>query len=614
MRSLAALVVFAFVVALAPAQQSDPRPAPAAAPVAAPPEQERRGPPAPPEKDKPDEAAVAFLREQGLDHSEVMEHLSWMCDVYGPRLTGSPNLKRAQEWAVNRFGELGLSNAHLEEWGPFGRGWELRHFHMDVVGENPWPVLAWPKAWCSSTNGVVEGDAVLVADLAPDAVEKLDLKGKIVLLEAPRDVTEPLEARAKAYDAQGLLDLADGRRPPRRETPPATPPATPPSAAPATPPAPGAAPATPPADGQDFRETFRRRSESMRIILAKEPLALLDRGSKGDYGALFVQSASIPTPPPKEGEDPRASRGRGPRAWSPEVTSVTPQCTLAVEHYNRIVRLLKKGLPVRLSFRIDATFTDGSSPERTMERNVVAELPGADPTLGSEVVMLGGHYDSWHSATGATDNGAGCAVVMESMRLLAKLAREQGKPPRRTIRAALWSGEEQGLLGSRAYVEQRFGTRDAPKDELAKITGYFNLDNGTGKIRGIYLQNNEACMPIFRSWLKPFHDLGASTISIGNTGGTDHQSFDGVGIPGFQFIQDPMAYDTQTHHSNMDNWDHAVAADLKQAATIMATFVWCAAQRDEMLPRKPAPPRPPDAPTTPPTNPTTPPATGAAGG
>jgi Zn-dependent M28 family amino/carboxypeptidase len=224
-----------------------------------------------------------------------------------------------------------------------------------------------------------------------------------------------------------------------------------------------------------------------------------------------------------------------------------------------------------------------------MQRNVVAEIPGTDPALKDQVVMLGGHFDSWHTGTGATDNGCGSAVVMEAARLLALMVEETGVHPRRTIRPALWSGEEQGLLGSRAYVEQHFGPRGKPTEEHAKLAGYFNLDNGTGRIRGIYLQGNEACEPIFRAWLRPFHDLDAHTITANNTGGTDHQSFDGVGLPGFQFIQDPVSYDTRTHHSNMDVWDHVVADDLKQASTIMAAFVWQCAQRDEMLPRKPLP-------------------------
>jgi len=254
--------------------------------------------------------------------------------------------------------------------------------------------------------------------------------------------------------------------------------------------------------------------------------------------------------------------------------------------------MLEKGVPVRMAVELRTSFFD----DDPMERNVIAELPGTDPELKKQVVMIGAHFDSWHAGTGATDNGCGSAVMIEAMRLLSELSRELGHGPRRTIRIALWSGEEQGLLGSRAYVEKHFGVsggRGKPpreiKPEHAALSCYFNLDNGTGRIRGVYLQGNEAVRPIFREWLRPFHDLDAATLTLDNTGGTDHLSFDALGLPGFQFIQDPVAYSTRTHHSNMDVYDHAVAEDLKQAATIVAAFAWNAAQRDEMLPRKPLP-------------------------
>ena len=321
----------------------------------------------------------------------------------------------------------------------------------------------------------------------------------------------------------------------------------------------------------------------MQIVYQKQPLAILDRGYKGDYGTIFVQSASVPAPP-------GTPRGQRPRPWRPGDQKVVPQFTLAVEHYNRISRLLKKKVSVRLGLELRTTFFD----DNPMQHNVIAEIPGTDPDIADQVVMMGAHFDSWHSGTGATDNGCGSAVMMEAMRLLGELTRELGKGPRRTIRVGLWSGEEQGLLGSRAYVRQHFaepGGRDQPaklKPEHQKLSGYFNLDNGTGKIRGVYLQGNQAIAPIFRAWLRPFHDLEASTLTLSNTGGTDHLAFDRVGLPGFQFIQDPVAYSPRTHHSNMDNWDHAVADDLKQAATIIASFAWHTAQRDGMLPRKPA--------------------------
>ena len=509
-----------------------------------------------------DQEAVDILRAHGLEQSQVMDHLSWICDVYGPRLTGSRNLRRAQEWALKTFITFGLHDAHLEEWGPFGNGWQLDEFSLHVVGDNPWPVQAWPKAWSSSTDGRVEGNAVLVADLSADELEAMDLRDKIVLVESPRDVDEPFDGHAKRYESDDLLRMANGTRSaPRRERS-----------------------TTSSTDTARFRD-FRRRGEMMKLIFDKQPLAILDRSYKGDYGTIFVTGASVASP----ADVPRSER---PRAWSPGGQRVIPQLTLAVEHYNRICRMLEKDVPVRLALSLAAT-VDEDDP---MERNVIAELRGVDKEIGDEVVMIGAHFDSWHSGTGATDNGVGSAVMIEAMRLLTQLVGERGIAPRRTIRIALWSGEEQGLLGSRAYVADHFavrGDRGAPPAEIKpahdKFSAYYNMDNGTGRIRGIYLQQNDAVEPIFRAWLAPFHDLDAATINRGNTGGTDHQAFDGVYLPGFQFIQDPVAYSTRTHHSSMDNWDHAIEDDLKQAATIIASFAWHTAQRDDKLPRKPMP-------------------------
>ncbi len=498
-----------------------------------------------------DQKAVAILREQGLQHSQVMEHLSWMCDVYGPRLTGSPNLTRAQDWAVKTFAGFGLADARKEAWGPFGRGWSLEHVAMHVVGENPWPVIAYAKAWSPSLPGRVEAEVVHVADLSADALEAMDLTGKVVLLDSTRTVSEPFAANAHRLDATELLGLADHV---------AVPASLPGQARPVT----------------DFRREVQRRDQILQIVAGKKPLAIVDRGSKGDYGTVFVGGAST------------ASEGERVRTASATTPAVIPQLTIAVEHYNRMCRLLAKKVPVRVALELRATF----SAEDRMEHNVLADLPGSDPVIGREVVMLGAHFDSWHTGTGATDNGCGSAVVMEAMRLLTVLAKELGHGPRRTIRCALWSGEEQGLLGSRAYVRDHFAAaeRGKPvrdvKSAHALLAGYFNLDNGTGRVRGVYLQGNEAAAPIFRAWLQPFHDLDAHTLTLSDTGGTDHLSFDAVGLPGFQFIQDPVSYSPRTHHSNMDNWDHAIGDDLKQAATIMATFAWHTAQRDEKLPRK----------------------------
>jgi len=503
-------------------------------------------------REQPASKAIEILRQQGLEHSQVMEILSWICDVHGPRLTGSPNIRRAQAWAAKTLESWGLDNVHLEPWGPFGRGWQLGHFDMEVIGDNTWPVLAWPKAWSGSLDGRVIADVVNVARLSADELAAMDLSDKIVMVEKPREVSEPFDAPADRLDATRLRSMAADPRPAgdrRRRS--------------------------------SFRRGFRRSRAVLQAVFAKHPIAILDRSSKGDYGTVFVQGASVANPPGTPREERRSPRDRG--------VEVIPQITVAVEHYNRICRLLDKNLPVRMAIELDATYTE----DDPMEHNVIGEISGADPVIGDEIVMIGAHFDSWHSGTGATDNGAGSAVMMEAMRLLTVLIDATGETPRRTIRIGLWSGEEQGLLGSRAHVSQHYRERGATETlpDYDKFAGYYNYDNGTGRIRGIYLQGNEAVAPIFREWLRPFHDLDATTLTLDNTGGTDHLSFDGVGLPGFQFIQDPVAYNTRTHHSNMDNWDHALTEDLRQAATIVAAFAWQTAQRDEKLPRKPATPQ-----------------------
>jgi hypothetical protein len=502
-----------------------------------------------------DQAAVAFFLEEGLQRSQVMDHLGWLCDVYGPRVTGSPNLRRAQQFAVRRFGEFGLQNARTEAYGPFGRGWQCDHVSVGVVGENPWSVLAYPKAWSPGIAGRVVADVVHVAAMTAEALQAADLKGKIVLIDAPRDIQEPFVAPSQRFTAEDLLRKADQQRVEAQ-------PAGERAAAAAT--------------QNDFRMGFQRRQQMMEIVQQKRPLAILDRGSKGDYGAVFVTGAA-------------AIAKDGGRASARDVgADVIPQFTVAVEHYNRICRLLQRGLPVQLALELQTTFF----ADDLNDYNVLADLPGSDAAVGQELAMIGAHLDSWQAGTGATDNGCGSAVVMEAARLIAAWCKQSGQAPRRTIRACLWSGEEQGLLGSRAYAAKHLGTPAEPGPEHALVSGYFNLDNGTGKVRGVYLQGNEAVAPIFRAWLRPFHTHGASTLTLDDTGGTDHLAFHGVGVPGFQFIQDPVSYDTKTHHSNMDVWDHAVAADLQQAAVVMATFVWHTAQRAEKLPRHtPPPPR-----------------------
>jgi hypothetical protein len=497
-----------------------------------------------------DEAAVEFFKQEGLERSAVMQHLSWLCDVYGPRLTGSTNLHRASQWAAETFAGFGYQNARLVPWGPFGRGWECDFASLHVVGGNPWPVIGYPKAWSPSLDGPVEAEVVHVGDLDQPALEALDLAGKVVLIESTRAIQEPFAGYSKRLDEKDLLRLAD------QQVPEAV----------------AARDRAAAALGEnDFRMGFQRRQKMLEIVQQKRPLAILDRAPKGEYGTVFVAGAAA------------LPKADGSRARPQDVDAVViPQFTIAVEHYNRMCRLLAKGQPVRMRLELRTRYLT----ENLDSNNVLADLPGSDPELREQVVMFGAHIDSWHTGTGASDNGCGSAVVLEAARLLAAYVQKSGVQPRRTIRPALWSGEEQGLLGSRAWVAQELGTKDQPKHAHGKLAGYFNLDNGTGRIRGVYLQGNEAVAPIFRAWLRPFHALGASTLTLDDTGGTDHLAFHGVGLPGFQFIQDPVSYSTRTHHSNMDNWDHAVAEDLQQAAVIMAAFVWQTAQRDEMLPAK----------------------------
>ncbi len=517
--------------------------------------------------EKVDLEMMKKIREEGMERSQVMDTLSWLTDVIGPRLTGSPQMKRANEWTKSRMAEWGLQNAHLESWGPFGRGWSLQKYSANVIEPVAFPLIGYPKAWTPGTNGPVVGD-VIYADIRTEAdFEKYrgKLKGAIVLTMAMREVKAQFKPQGERLTDEQLLNMANA----------------------------GESPAGRRAGGPPNEEQMRAMRQQMEIgnkraafIRDEGAAVLVDYSRIGDGGTLFVSSGG-----PRDKNAPQA----------------LPSLTLTVEHYGRIIRMLEKGQKVRMEVDIKAAFHD----EDLMGYNTIAEIPGTD--LKDEVVMLGGHLDSWHSGTGATDNAAGCAVAMEAVRILMKL----GVQPRRTIRVALWSGEEQGLLGSRAYATQHFAERQVTAEQRAeqqrdpiagmramnnpstplllkpehdKFSVYFNLDNGTGKIRGVYLQGNEAARAVFRAWLEPFRDLGAATLTISNTGGTDHLAFDGVGLPGFQFIQDPVEYDTRTHHSNMDVYERMQADDMKQASTIMAAFVYNAAMRDEKFPRKPLPP------------------------
>lgn len=531
---------------------------------------------------------ITRIRDEGMNHSQVMQTLSYLSDVIGPRLTASPNMKRACNWTRDTLASWGLQNAHLEAWGPFGRGWALKRFSAQVTDPQDIPLIAYPKAWSPATNGVVTGDVVYIDAKNEADLEKYkgQLKGAIVLTATMREVKAHFESLGTRRDEKNLLALAD-----------------------ALPPGGGQGRGAGAGGGGGFRLTPEQRAAAnfnvRKLLFAQEEGAavLVDPSRAGDGGTIFVQQATVPRPLPEVPFGPGAPRP--PAAYDKDAPRILPQMVLANEHYNRIMRMLQAGEKVKMEVNIAVEWQDADP----MGYNTIAEIPGSDPQLKDEIVMLGGHMDSWHSGTGATDNGAGVAVAMEAVRIIQTL----GLKPRRTIRIGLWTGEEEGLLGSAAYVAQHFGKLEpgnsgvvppgTPNSQPAgppklttmpdyqKFAGYFNLDNGTGKIRGVYLQGNEEVRALFRQWLTPFRDLGAQTLSISNTGGTDHLSFDRIGLPGFQFIQDEIEYDTRTHHSNQDVFDRIQGDDMKQAATIMAAFVYNTAMRDEKLPRKPMPGR-----------------------
>ena len=520
---------------------------------------------------------IVRIKDEGLNHSQVMDTLSYLSDVIGPRLTASPNMRRANEWTRDQLTKWGLQNSHLESWGPFGRGWALKKFSAEVIAPQTIPLIAYPKAWSPSVT-IPSGEVVYV-----DAKDEKDLqrfkgnlRGKIVLTSSMREVKAHFEPLGKRFSEKELLEFANA-------------------------PEPGGPGARRFLDNPQFLAFITNQIFSAKKLqfFSDEGAALLIDASQGDGGTLFVSGASMPHE--LDMSSPVAtlrSLFLGPvHPYDKNAPQIVPQIVVAVEHYNRLARMIQAGEKVQMNVNLAAQFYD----DDLMGYNTVAEIPGSDKK--DELVMVGGHMDSWHAGTGATDNGAGVAVAMEAVRILKALNLQ----PRRTIRVALWSGEEEGLLGSHAYVAQHFGKVEESQDasftrlvegggaapnvtrgaEYEKLSAYFNLDNGTGKIRGVYLQGNEAVRPLFRQWLLPFRDLGAGTLSISNTGGTDHLSFDAIGLPGFQFIQDEIEYGSRTHHSNQDVFDRIQADDMKQSATIMAAFLYNTAMREEKLPRKP---------------------------
>lgn len=514
--------------------------------------------------EKVDVEMMKKIRGEGMERSQVMDTLTWLTDVVGHRLAGSPNMMKSHEWTRAKLAEWGLVNAAVEPWGEFGRGWSFDRISAHVIEPTPFPLIAYPEAWTPGTKGPVTGEVAMVSIQTEADFEKYkgQLRGKFVMSGQPREVKAWFNPPGERLTDEQLLRMANDE------------------------PQAGGRQYTP-EQLQMARARMALAPKINAFLLAEGALGLLKLSRSGDGGTVFVQgsgSREVNAPP------------------------ALPSVQLTAEHFGRIARILAKGIPVRMELDIRAQFHD----QDLQGYNTVAEIPGTDKK--QELVMLGGHLDSWHGGTGATDNAAGVAVAMEAVRILKAL----GVQPRRTIRVALWGGEEQGLLGSRGYVRKHLAERQLSaqqqqmvqqqRDEMTRMmtsmnpqgplvkkapydhfAAYFNLDNGTGKIRGIYLQGNDAVRPIFRAWLAPFHDLGAATLTSQNTGGTDHLAFDAIGLPGFQFIQDPIEYDTRTHHSNMDTFERLQADDLKQASVIMAAFAYNAAMRDEKLPRKPMP-------------------------
>lgn len=486
-------------------------------------------------------AAVEKIKAESAT-SKVMDLAFHLTDVNGPRLTISPGFTSAANWAKDQLTAFGLQNARLEAWGEFGKGWQQEKCYVAMTAPYYNPIIAIPRAWTKSTPGKREIEQEVVLINASDSASFVSnyagkLKGKIVML-AVKDTLKPsFEGDGKRYSEAELAKMANAAAPERGNRPQ-------------------------PDSAMAARMRTFTQARKVNELLAKEEPALILGFGRGTDGTIFVQQGGSQV---KDTKDFPAS------------------VVISSDEYLRIQRLIQAGIPVKVAAEVRTkTYIDD-----TQGYNVLAEIPGTDPLLKDEVVMVGAHLDSWQGSTGATDNAAGCAMMMEAVRLI----KASGLQPRRTIRIALWSGEEQGLFGSRGWVKNHLAdpTVMELKPEHDKLAAYFNLDNGSGRIRGIYCQGNKEVMPIFQEWLNNFGDSTAHTVTISNTGGTDHQSFDAVGIPGFQFIQDELEYNTRTHHTNMDDYDHLVPEDMKQAATLAATFIYNAAQRDEKLPRKELP-------------------------
>jgi carboxypeptidase Q len=517
---------------------------------------------------------VDRIKTEALERSQVMDTLFNLTDVHGPRLTASPEFEEAAQWTVDRLKGYGLENVHTETWGPFGRSWSLRQASLELIEPHYAVLNAVPLAWSASTNGAVSADLVIAphhltfrsdpkkwASGLKDFEQQWHgkLRGKMVLLATPKPPKDQSKPQFRRYTDAELAELANASEPNAKIAPQKL------------------EDVKWPEDPEEAREYLQSLPDAfVDELYERYQQVVADRGKFfADEGVVAVLT-----------EDSRAHEGllfaESAGSYKAAASMAPATFVITAEQYDRIARMVEKNLPVkvRASLKAEASKTDSDG------KNIIGEIPGTGENK-DEIVMVGAHFDSWHTGVGATDNGAGSAVMIETVRILKALHLKLN----RTVRIGLWSGEEQGLYGSAAYVKQHFADPKVMQlsPEHAKLSGYFNLDNGSGKIRGVYLQSNDAMRPIFKEWLAPFADMGVSTITNRDTGGTDHLSFVAVGLPGFQFIQDPLDYSTITHHSSMDTYDHAIPADLMQASAVIASVVYDAANRKEMLPRRDLP-------------------------
>ena len=510
-----------------------------------------------PEEPFLDMEAVEQFKEEGVENSRLMEYAGWLTDVYGPRLTNSSQMRRANEYTKEVFKEMGLENVHLHEWGPFGRGWELDRFAMHAHTEYSYfPVTAYPKAWSPGYDEPVQGEVVILSADDEEHYRQFEgeLDDKFVMVEEPAEPEFHWDPLALRFSDSQLLQMANAG-PDRMD------------------------------EGGSSSSGVSRDDSGYKFaqfLHDEEPLAVLDQSYRGRFGQIAVSGASLPS-------DPDLGWQERPGVYEMDAPDPVPQISLTRDHYGRLYRMINKGVEAELEMELETRY----KTDDLMGYNTIAEIPGTDPEAGDEVVMIGAHLDSWHSGTGATDNASGSSVMMEVMRIL----QETGVEPKRTIRIGLWDGEEQGLHGSVHYVRDHFAEpaesetfwdfeEVAPKDGYDKLSAYYNFDNGTGQIRGINLQQNEALRDYFRTWFQPFGEWDVGTVSYRNTGATDHIPFDRMGLPGFQFIQDPIEYWSKTHHSNMDVYERLKEQDLKRSAVIIATIAYHTAELENRLPRK----------------------------